>query len=467
MTREKCPTGVDGLDQILRGGLPRGRTTLVSGGPGCGKTVLGMEFLSHGAQGLDEPGLFVSFEEPSDQLASDFEQLAHSPNGDVEILSMLIGGEGFVSTGEFNLDGLFIRLDHALEETGAQRLVLDGLDALFGAFDDTEVVRRELVRLFAWLRERGLTTLTTAGFGQSGFREYGVEAYISDCVIVLDHRTESSISKRRLRVVKYRGSRHGSDEYPFLITGEGISVLPITALGLDYSVSNERISSGLDGLDAMLDDEGYYRGSTVLISGTAGTGKSTLAAAFAERACAHGLRALHFSFEEPSDQIVRNMRSVGIDLAAPREAGRLEMRARRPSYFGIEEHLISIQRTLDAFEPEVVVLDPITSFIQIGEHADIRSLLTRLIDMFKTRGITTVMTSLLPTEGTDRGAARVSSLMDTWLKLEFDRHGERRRRHLHIIKSRGMPHSDTVVELVLDDDRPRIRMPEASDPEPP
>lgn len=451
----KSPTGVQGLDEITGGGLPRGRPTLLCGSAGCGKTLLGMEFLVRGAVEFGEPGVFMAFEEHTDELAVNFASLGHDLDSLVAKKKLRLEfvrierGE-IEETGEYDLEGLFIRLGHAIDSIGAKRVVLDTVEALFSGLSDTAILRAELRRLFRWLKDKGVTAVITAERGESTLTRYGLEEYVADCVILLDHRVDGQLATRRLRIVKYRGSTHGTSEYPFLIDAGGISILPITSMGLKHEAGTERVSSGIPRLDAMMGGKGYYRGNSVLVSGTAGSGKTSLAAHFAHAAATRGERCLWFAFEESQSQIIRNMRSIGLDLAPAVRRGTLRFHAERPTMFGLEKHLVTIHKLVNELEPRVVILDPLTNFTALGTDAEIKSMLVRLIDFFKTRQITAFFTSLTAggtfTEATEVG---VSSLMDTWLLLRDLESGAERNRVLHLLKSRGMAHSNQVREFLL------------------
>jgi len=451
----KSPTGIQGLDEVTGGGLPKGRPTLVAGGAGCGKTLFGMEFLVQGARQYSEPGIFVSFEESSQELTKNFSSLGYDLNELVARKKLIldyvhIERSEIEVTGEYDLEGLFVRLQSLIDSIGAKRIVLDTIETLFSALPNEGVLRSELRRLFRWLKDRGLTAVITGERGDGTLTRQGLEEYVSDCVVVLDHRVTDQISTRRLRVVKYRGSSHGTNEYPFLIDEHGISVLPITSIGMDHPASRDRITSGIARLDEMLGGKGYYRGSTVLVSGTAGTGKTSVAASLARAACEDGERCLFLAFEESAAQLTRNMRSIGIDLDPHVRRGTLRLVPVRPTAQGLEMHLLAIHKEVTAFRPAVVIMDPITNLIAGGTSLDARLVLTRLIDFLKSQRITALFTSLTSggasPEGTDVG---VSSLIDTWLLLEVVRSGGERNRALTVIKSRGMPHSNQTVEYLL------------------
>ncbi len=453
---EKCPTGIEGLDELLNGGLPRGRPTLVCGSAGCGKTLLAMEFLVRGAVEFGEPGVFMAFEENGQELAQNVASLGFDLPGliaakKVAVDFVSVAREEIEATGEYDLEGLFIRLDHAINSVGAKRVVLDTVESLFSGLPHPMILRGELRRLFRWLKERGVTVIITGERGEGSLTRQGLEEYVSDCVILLDHRIVEQISTRRLRVVKYRGSTHGTNEYPFLIGEKGFSVLPITSLGLQHVARNERVSTGVPRLDAMLGGNGYYRGSTVLVSGTAGCGKTSLAAHFVDAACARGERALLFAFEESPSQIVRNMRSIGIDLQPAVDAGLLQFHAARPAMHGLEMHLAAMLRAIDEFEPAVVVVDPASAFVVAGNDYDVKAMMMRLVDYLKTKGITALFCALTAGEQLESSDLAISSLIDTWLLLRvIDLAGERNRA-LYLLKSRGMWHSNQIREFVLTD----------------
>ena len=453
----KALTGIAGLDEITGGGLPRGRPTLICGGPGCGKTLMGMEFLVHGALEFDEPGVFVSFEENPNDLAQNVRSLGFDLEALREGRKILVDHirierSEIEVAGEYNLDGLFIRLKLAIDTLGARRVVLDTIEALFGGLPDPAILRAELRRLFGWLKELGVTAIITAERGDRSLTRQGLEEYVSDCVILLDHRVTNQVSTRRLQIVKYRGSTHGTNEYPFLIDERGISVLPITSLGLTYPVSAERISSGIPRLDTMLGGKGYFRGSTVLVSGTAGSGKTSISAHFVDAACRRGERVLFFAFEESPAQIIRNMHSIGIDLAPWEAAGLLQFKAHRPTFYGLEMHLAIMHKAILAFNPSVVVVDPINGLIFSNAAGEVKALLLRLVDFLKTSQITALLTNLISGGSFEAHTdVAISSLIDTWLLLrDIELNGERNR-GLYILKSRGMAHSNQVREFLLTD----------------
>lgn len=448
----KAPTGIDGFDDITIGGLPAGRPTLVCGAAGCGKTLLAMTFLVNGAEQFDEPGVFMSFEERAEDLAANVASLGFDIPGLVARGKLMIDhvrverGE-IEETGEYDLEGLFVRLDYAISSVGARRVVLDTVEALFSGFTDTAILRAELRRLFGWLRDRGVTAIITGERGAGQLTRHGLEEYVSDCVILLDNRVEDQITTRRLRIVKYRGSAHGTNEYPFLIDDQGISVLPVTSAGLDHEALSEPVSSGVPGLDAMMATGGYYQGSSVLISGGSGTGKTILAAQFADTTCRRGERCLFFTFEESPEQLVRNVASVGIDLRQHLVRGLLRIEAARPSLFGFEMHLARMIRDVGRFQPAGVVVDPVSAFR--GPSFEIQATMLRLVDSLKAGGVTGVFTSLTPAHTMTEADHRISSLMDTWISLlDIEESGERNR-GLYVLKSRGMSHSNQIREYRL------------------
>ena len=448
----KARTGIAGLDEVTFGGLPAGRPTLVCGGPGCGKTLLATTFLVNGAVMFDEPGVFMSFEESSDDLIQNVASLDYEL-GDlvaqkkIAIDFVRVERSEIEESGEYDLEGLFVRLDFAIKSVGAKRVVLDTLEVLFAGLGDTQILRAEIRRLFAWLKQRGVTAIITAEQGSGALTRFGIEEYVSDCVMLLDNRVSNEITTRRLRVVKYRGSAHGTNEYPFLIDAQGVAVLPITSAGLAHSASDVVISSGIPGLNQMLGAGGFYTGTSILVSGTAGTGKTSLAAHFVESVCARGERCLYFAFEESPAQIIRNMRSIGLDLQPRIDAGLLRFEAARPSLFGLEMHLARMYREIEEFAPAATVLDPISALR--GDTGDVHSMLLRVIDLLKSRGITAILTNLLSVEGMDKSDAGMSSLMDTWLSLvQLESNGERNR-GIYVLKSRGMNHSNQIREYQL------------------
>jgi circadian clock protein KaiC len=454
----KAPTGIQGLDEVTGGGLPRGRATLVCGGAGCGKTLLATEFLVRGATEYGEPGVFVTFEETAIELEQSVRSLGFDLDGLAKEKKLLVDfvrveRREIEEAGDYDLDGLFIRLNHAIDTIGAKRVVLDTIEVLFGGLTNTGILRAELRRLFRWLKDKGVTAVITGERGDGTLTRHGLEEYVSDCVIVLDHRVDDQISTRRLRIVKYRGSAHGTNEYPFLIDEDGISVLPITSLSLQQDVSSERVPTGIAGLDAMLGGGGYYRGTTVLVSGTAGSGKSSVAAHFTRASCERGDRCLYVAFEESAGQIVRNMRSIGIDLEPWVGTGLLRYHETRSSTHGLEMHLATLHKLITTFEPQAVVIDPISNLSQAGVSRDATAMLTRLIDFLKLRRITVVMTCL--TKGGESGLeatdTNISSVADTWLLLrDIELYGERNRA-MYVLKSRGMAHSNQIREFLMND----------------
>jgi len=457
----KAATGIDGLDQITAGGLPKGRPTLVCGGAGCGKTLFAMEFLIRGATQFNEPGAFITFEETGEELAANVRSLGFDLDAlitanRIALDHVRVEPSEIAETGDFDLEGLFLRLGLAIDTVGAKRVVLDTIESLFGGFTNQALLRSELRRLFRWLKDKGVTAVITGERGDGQLTRQGLEEYVSDCVILLDNRVNDQISTRRLRIVKYRGTSHGTNEYPFIIDDKGMSVLPVTSLGLSHEVSNERMPSGVARLDTMLGGKGYYRGSSILISGTAGTGKTSLAAHFAAQTCRRGERCLYLAFEESPSQLFRNMRSIGIDLEPFVKKGLLKMHASRPTLFGLEMHLVQIHKMVTELNPAAVIIDPISNFISGGTTGDTQSMLLRLIDFLKARQITALFTHLSSGgnagstwEGTDVG---VSSLIDTWLLVRDIELAGERNRGLYVLKSRGMAHSNQIREFVITSD---------------
>jgi circadian clock protein KaiC len=455
LTLPKTPTGIEGLDEITGGGLPTGRPTLVCGAAGCGKTLLAMEFLARGALQYDEPGVFMSFEETGEELTANVRSLGFDLDRLAKDEKLLIDfvrieRSEIEETGDYDLEGLFVRLGFAIEAIGAKRVVLDTIESLFSGFANEGVLRAELRRLFRWLKDRGVTAIITAERGDGQLTRHGLEEYVSDCVLLLDHRVDDQLSTRRLRIVKYRGSAHGTNEYPFLIDEKGISVLPITSAGLQHGVSDERISTGIPRLDAMLGGKGYYRGSSILLSGTAGTGKTTLVSHFADASCARGERCLYLAFEEGAKQISRNMLSVGLSLEPWLRKGLLRIDASRPTAFGLERHLTGMLGVIAEFRPRAVIVDPISTFVSAGTAAAARAMLTRLIDTLKAQQITALFTCLTGgDENLEQTEIGMSSIMDTWLLLrDIELNGERDRA-IYVLKSRGMAHSNQLHEFVI------------------
>ena len=454
---QKSRTGIGGFDEITEGGLPTGRPTLVCGGPGCGKTLFAMQFLVSGTTRFDEPGVFMSFEEPSDDLAKNVASLGFDLNeliasGKMAMDTVIVERSELEESGEYDLEGLFLRLDFAIRSVGAKRVVLDTIESLFSGFNNQAILRAELRRLFRFLKERGVTVVLTGERGEGQLTRQGLEEYVSDCVILLDHRVNEQVSTRRLRIVKYRGSPHGTNEYPFIIDQYGLEVLPITALDLQHPASTERISSGVPRLDTMLGGAGFFRSTSILVSGTAGTGKSSLCAHFADATCRRGERCLYFALEESQQQITRNMRSIGLDLEQWTRSGLLQFHASRPTLFGLEMHLANIFRAVTVFEPQVVIVDPLSNLSAIGSFNEVMATLLRMIDFLKARQITAMFTSLIANGNAENDTQLgVSSLMDTWLSLRnLESNGERNR-GLYVLKSRGMHHSNQIREFLLTD----------------
>jgi circadian clock protein KaiC len=457
-TLPKAPTGIQGLDEITGGGVPRGRPTLLCGSAGSGKTMLAAEFLVHGALDYDEPGVFMMFEESAEELAQNLRSLGVDLDKlqrqrKIVVDHVHIERNEIQETGEYDLEGLFIRLGHAIDTVGARRVVLDTIEALFSGLPNHAVLRAELRRLFRWLKDRGVTAIVTGERGEASLTRFGLEEYVADCVILLDHRIVDQVSTRRLRVVKYRGSEHGTNEYPFLISRQGISVLPITSMRLDHQASRERVSTGIDGLDDMLGGKGLYRGSSTLVSGAPGTGKSSVGASFVEAACRRGERALLFAYEESASQVLRNMASIGIDLEPWCRQGLLHIDASRPTLHGLEQHLVHMYELVRELKPSVVAVDPISNLTMDRDDRLLKPTLMRLIDYLKHQGVTALFTSLTSDATADVADSQVgvSSLMDTWILLSNIAANGERTRTLQVLKSRGMPHSHQVREFVMGD----------------
>ncbi|SFS11930.1 circadian clock protein KaiC [Sphingomonas jatrophae] len=452
----KARTGISGFDELTLGGLPAGRPTLVCGSAGCGKTLFATTFLINGARDEDEPGIFVTFEERPVDIVANVRSLGFAMGDLIERKKILIEHVAIdpaelAEVGDYDLEALFLRLELAVDEIGAKRIVFDTIESLFSAFQNPAILRAEIRRLFDWCKEKGLTAVITGERGDGALTRQGLEEYVSDCVILLDHRVHNQVSTRRLRIVKYRGTAHGTNEYPFLIGEDGFSVLPVSSLGLGHKVYDERISSGIADLDAMLAGGGFHRGSSILLSGVAGSGKSSISASFAAATCAAGERALYFSFEESAQQTVRNMRSIGLDLQPHIDAGLLHTVASRPTFYSLEMHLALMLREVQRVRPALVVLDPISAFIDSGEQLEVQAMLLRMIDHLKSEGITGVFTHLAHSQGEAKTDAGLSSLMDAWiLLLNRETNGEFNR-ELYLLKARGIAHSNQVREFVMSD----------------
>jgi circadian clock protein KaiC len=460
---EKSPTGISGLDEVTHGGLPKGRPSLLCGFAGCGKTILGMTFLYNGVVDYGEPGVFIAFEERPEDLIKNVGSL----NYDIEKLiaekklaidHIHIDPNEIAEAGDYDLEGLFIRLGFAIDQVGAKRVVIDTIEALFGGLKNDLILRSELRRLFEWLKQKGVTAIITGERGESTLTRYGLEEYVADCVILLDNRVVDQLSTRRLRIIKYRGSAHGTNEYPFIIDEQGITVMPITSSGLAHEASIELVSTGIPDLDAMLEGKGYFKGSSVLVSGMAGSGKSTVASHFVDSMSASGQRCIYFAMEESQQQITRNMRSVGLNLQKWADQGLLKFSARRPNLFGLETHLAAMHRDVSDFDPAAVVIDPLSALMGAGVSGDVHSMVLRLVDFLKARGVTAVFTNL------GRGIAentttemQISSLMDTWLLLSNRESNGEHNRQLYLLKSRGMAHSNQVREFVLSAEGIKLR----------
>jgi circadian clock protein KaiC len=454
----KSPTGIDGFDDLTLGGVPTGRPTLVCGSAGCGKTLFATTFLIHGARDYDEPGVFVTFEERPGDIVSNVASLGFAldklvDDQKIAFEHIALDRAELEEAGDYDLEGLFLRLEAAIDSVGAKRVVLDTIESLFSVFSNEAILRAEIRRLFDWLKDKGLTTVITAERGEGSLTRQGLEEYVSDCVILLDHRVQNQVSTRRLRIVKYRGTAHGTNEYPFLIDQDGFSVLPVSSLGLNHKVSEDRISSGIADLDGMLAGGGFHRASSILVSGVAGSGKSSVAASFADAACAAGERALFFSFEESADQSVRNMKSIGIDTSRWIKADKLRFISTRPTFYSLEMHLAVMLREVTKFDPSLVVLDPISSFLESGDRMEIQSMLLRVVDFLKSRGVTAVFTHLMHgQEGRVETDAGLSSVMDAWVLLLNREVSGEFNRELYLLKARGLSHSNQVREFIMSDE---------------
>lgn len=453
----KCPTGIMGLDEVLEGGLPRGRPTLLCGGAGCGKTVLGLEFLARGVLQFNEPGVFMAFEESEKELCDNvrsmgFDLQALCARKKLFLDHVQVDRSEMQETGDYDLTGLFIRLEQAIKTVGAKRVVIDTIESLFASFSNLNILRAEVRRLFSWLKAQGVTVIVTAETADGQLTRYSIEEYVADCVIKLDNRVCDQMSVRRIRVVKYRGTVHGANEYPFVIGRTGFSVFPLSSLTLDHKASNHRISSGIAALDGMLGGKGFWRNTSILITGGAGTGKSSLASHFTEAACRRGERVLYIACEQSADEVARNMRSIGIDLSRWMKRNLLTFYSVRPSTYGLERHIVRIHDLIEQVNPGIIVVDPISSFVSAGTLSEVRSMLARLIDMFKSRGITAMFTCLTSgSETPEESETGVSSLMDTWVLLRNPESNGERNRAVSVLKSRGMAHSNQVREFVLTD----------------
>lgn len=454
-TLPKTPTGINGLDEITEGGLPKGRPTLICGDAGTGKTLFSVEFIVNGATKYNEPGVFMAFEEKSEELAVNVASLGFDikkliADKKMRVDHVHIDRSEIEETGEYDLEGLFIRLGYAIDSIGAKRVVLDTIENLFTGLENQGILRAELRRLFVWLKDKGVTSIITGERGEGKLTRQGLEEYVSDCVILLDNRVQNQISTRRLRVVKYRGSVHGSNEYPFLIDEDGISVLPVTSLKLNNTVSNERVSSGIPTLDEMFGGKGFYKGSSILVSGTAGTGKTSVAASFAMATCERKERCLFFAFEESPEQILRNMKSINVNLEPYVKKGLLRFHASRPTLYGLEMHLVVFYKLIKEFKPSAIILDPITNLVTVGNGSEVKSILIRLIDFLQQEQVTVMFTALsLPSNRTDNQEEEVSSLVDAWIALQdIELNGERNR-GIYVLKSRGMKSSNQVREFLI------------------
>jgi len=458
---QKCPTGIIGFDEITEGGLPKNRTTLVSGNAGSGKTLLGIDFLIKGATDFNEPGVLMSFEETEEELFTDVTSLNMDFQGLVLqkkiLLEHVILGHKDIQETDFNLEGIFVRLENAIDTIGAKRVVLDSIESLFAGITDLGILRVEIKRLFRWLKEKKVTAIVTGEPGQSStFTRHGLEEYVSDCIILLDNRVRDQIATRRVRIIKYRGSKHGTSEYPFVIDDEGLSVIPITSAGLEQPGSDKRVSTGIPSLDKLFVGKGFTKGSTILASGTAGCGKTSFSGAFAVESCKRGERCLFFSYEESAGQLTQNMKSINIDFEPWIKKGLLMIVALRPSFLGLEMHLLNVYKLVDSFKPKAVVIDPLSSLVGEGNEREVTSMITRMIDLFKSKGLTSFFTSLVSGafQSNPSGEIGVSSLIDTWITVRMveDNEGLKRTREVFIVKSRGTSYNGDVHKFILSDD---------------
>jgi len=456
----KSPTGIEGFDEITEGGLPKNRTTLVSGNAGSGKTLFGIDFLIKGATAFNEPGVLMSFEETEDELFTDVSSLNMNLQGLVSqkkiVLQHVILERKDIQETDFNLEGIFVRLEEAIDSIGARRVVLDSIESIFAGITDLGILRVEIKRLFRWLKEKQVTAIVTGEPGQSStFTRHGLEEYVSDCIILLDNRVRDQIATRRIRIIKYRGSKHGTSEYPFVIDDDGLSVIPITSAGLEQAGTSTRVSTGIPSLDKLFRGKGYTKNSTILASGTAGSGKTSFAGAFAIESCKRGERCLFFSYEESAGQLTQNMSSINIDFAPWIKKGLLKIVALRPSFLGLEMHLLNVYKLLDSFKPTAVVIDPLSSLVGEGNEREVSSMITRMIDLFKSNNITAFFTSLVSGtfQSNPSGEIGVSSLIDTWITVRMaeDKEGLKRTREVFIVKSRGTNYNGDVHKFILSD----------------
>ncbi len=457
----KCPTGIKGFDEITEGGLPKNRTTLVSGNAGSGKTLFGIDFLIKGATAYNEPGVLMSFEETLDELYTDVTSLNMNLQGLVSqkmiLCEHVILERKDIQETDFNLEGIFVLLEEAIDSIGAKRVVLDSIESIFAGITDLGILRIEIKRLFRWLKEKQVTAIVTGEPGKSdSYTRHGLEEFVSDCIVLLDNRVRDQIATRRVRIIKYRGSKHGTSEYPFVIDDEGLSVIPITSAGLNQPGTNKRVSTGIPSLDKLFKGKGFVKGSTILASGTAGCGKTSFGAAFAVESCKRGERCLLLSYEESAGQLTQNMSSIGIDFAPWIKKGLLKIVALRPAFLGLEMHLLYVYKLVNSFKPVSVVIDPLTSLVGQGDEREVSSMITRMIDLLKSRGITTFFTSLVSAnfKSNTNGEIGVSSLIDTWIVFRNIEEVESRKRtrELFIVKSRGTNHDSDVHTFILSDD---------------
>ena len=453
----KTPTGILGFDQITHGGLPRGRTTLLLGGPGSGKTIFALSFLVHGARECREPGIFVAFEESSKRIVANAEGFGWNLPGLLPTKIFFLNAQpapDLIQSGNFDLSGMLAILEVQIKTMGAKRIVFDAIDVLLALLPDPALKRREIYRLNEWLLASGLTGLITAKTGGDEQSSFGFMQFMVDCSVMLNHRVELGVSQRNLRVQKLRGSPFDENESPFVIGKTGFDVAIARMLGrVDFKVTNERVTSGVKRLDTMLGG-GYYRGANVLITGFPGTAKTTLSGAFAEAACRRGERTMFVGFDSDGSEVIRNLRSVGIRLDRYVKRGLLQMISARTITGSAETLLVRIKALAREHRARCLVIDPVSTLSKAGNELTAHGVAERLIDWAKADGITLVCTSLLDetTGQTQVGTPmHISTLADTWIHLNYLVQAGERNRGISIIKSRGMAHSNQVRELILSD----------------
>ena len=451
----KSLTGIQGLDDITYGGIPQNRPTLLVGSIGTGKTIFAMEYIINGITMFNEPGVFMTFEEQTDELQINVTSMGYNlskliADNKIYLEHLHIDHREIQATGKYDIEGLFIRIEMAIEKVKAKRIVLDALDTLFIGLD-SQILRSEIKRLFFWLKEKKVTAIITSEVGDIFLTRLGFEEVVADCVIELNNRLNNQISTRRLRIVKYRGSYHSTNEYPFMIDHKGITIFPIISEAPQIIVSNERISSGIKQIDEMLDGRGFYVGSSILVSGSAGTGKSSIAASFIKDVCEKKGTALYCAFEEAPNQIKRNMASIGIFLEPYEKSGNLHFYYSRPTLQTLELHFIAIKKLIKQINPSVVILDPITNLMIENINSDIRTMLTRFVDYLKMEQITVLLTATLTVSSLEliQSNEGISSMVDTCIMIQEKNIIDSRRRTLYIMKSRGICNSKKEVEFII------------------